>query len=148
MCVCVCVYIYTYIYIYIYKRRPWWLSWQRVLLQCGRPRIDPWVGKFLWKREWLPTPVFWPGEFHRLYSSCGRKQLDMTEWLSLSLSYVCVCVYIYIHTHTHTHTHIYIYLAFYISEELETFKTKLNYMIKSKKYSKTKKSLHLAYQCC
>ena len=22
-----------------------------------------WVGKTLWRREWLPIPVFWPGEF-------------------------------------------------------------------------------------
>jgi len=28
---------------------------------------------------WLPTPVFWPGEFHRLYSPWGRKVSDMTE---------------------------------------------------------------------
>jgi len=28
--------------------------------------FDPWVGKIPWRREWLPTPVFWPGEFHRL----------------------------------------------------------------------------------
>ena len=21
------------------------------------------VGKIPWRREWLPTPVFWPGEF-------------------------------------------------------------------------------------
>ena len=25
------------------------------------------VGKIPWRREWLPTPVFWPGEFHGLY---------------------------------------------------------------------------------
>ena len=31
-------------------------------LQCGRPGFDPWVGKILWRRERLPTPVFWPGE--------------------------------------------------------------------------------------
>ena len=24
----------------------------------------PWVGKIPWRREWLPTPVFLPGEFH------------------------------------------------------------------------------------
>ena len=24
-----------------------------------------------WRRERLPTPVFWPGEFHRLYSPWG-----------------------------------------------------------------------------
>ena len=29
-------------------------------LQCGRPRFDPWVGKTTWRREQLPTPVFWP----------------------------------------------------------------------------------------
>ena len=25
---------------------------------------DPCVGKIPWRREWLPTPVFWTGEFH------------------------------------------------------------------------------------
>ena len=24
---------------------PWWLRWGRICLQCGRPGIDPWVGK-------------------------------------------------------------------------------------------------------
>ena len=33
-------------------------------LQCRRPGFDPWVGKIPWRRERLPTPVFWPGEFH------------------------------------------------------------------------------------
>ena len=32
----------------------------------------------------LPTPVFWPGKFHGLYSPRGRKELDTTERLSLS----------------------------------------------------------------
>ena len=30
--------------------------------------FDPWVGKIPWRRERLCTPVFWPGEFHGLYS--------------------------------------------------------------------------------
>ena len=34
--------------------------------------------------KWRPTPLFWPREFHGLYSPCGHKELDMTEWLSLS----------------------------------------------------------------
>ena len=29
--------------------------------------FDPWVGKIPWRKERLPTPVFWPGEFHGLY---------------------------------------------------------------------------------
>ena len=32
----------------------------------------------------LPTPVFWPGEFHELYSPWGHKESDTTERLSLS----------------------------------------------------------------
>ena len=47
--------------------------------------VRPWVGKIPWRR--LPTPVFWPGEFHGLYSPWGGKELDMTEQLSLSLSF-------------------------------------------------------------
>ena len=31
----------------------------------------------------IPTPVFWPGEFHELYSPWGQKELDKTEQLSL-----------------------------------------------------------------
>ena len=45
----------------------------------------PGLGRFPWRRERLPTPVFWPREFHRLYSPRGRKELDTAEWLSLSL---------------------------------------------------------------
>ena len=49
-------------------RLPLWLSWWRICLQCGRPGFDPWVGKIPWRRERLSTPIFWPGEFHGLYS--------------------------------------------------------------------------------
>ena len=59
-----------------------WLSWWRIHLQCGRPGFSPWVGKIPWRRERLPTPVFWPGEFHELYSPFGHKVLDTTERLS------------------------------------------------------------------
>ena len=45
--------------------------------------FNPWVGKILWRRERLPTLVFWPGEFHGLYSPWGHKESDMTERLSL-----------------------------------------------------------------
>ena len=53
--------------------------------------FNPWVGKFPWRREWLPTSVFFSGEFHRQgsqagYSPWGRKESDTTEWLTLSLS--------------------------------------------------------------
>ena len=56
----------------------------RIHLQCRRPGFDPWVGKIPWRRESLPTPVFWPGEFHGLYSPWGCKESDTTKQLSLS----------------------------------------------------------------
>ena len=42
------------------------------------------------RRDWLPNPVFLPGEFHgqrslASYSPWGLKELDMTEWLTLFL---------------------------------------------------------------
>ena len=47
------------------------------------------------EKEWQPTPIFLPGEFHGQrslvgYSPWSCKELDTTEQL----------------THTHTHTHI------------------------------------------
>ena len=45
----------------------------------GPPGFDPWVGKIPWRRERLPTPVFWPREFHGLYSPWGCKELNTNE---------------------------------------------------------------------
>ena len=53
----------------------------KIPLQCGRPGFDPWVGKILWRRERLPTPVVWPEEFYGLYSPRGCKESDTTERL-------------------------------------------------------------------
>ena len=44
----------------------------------------PGLGRFPWRKEWLPTPVFLPGEFHGQrnlagYSPWGRKELNMTN---------------------------------------------------------------------
>ena len=55
--------------------------------QCRRSRFDPWVRKIPWRREWLPTPVFLPGESHERrslldYIPRGHIELDTTEWLT------------------------------------------------------------------
>ena len=47
-----------------------------------RPGFHPWVEKVPWRREWLPTPVFFPGESHgerRLAGVHGVAELDVTE---------------------------------------------------------------------
>ena len=50
--------------------------------QTERGRVEE-AEKAWLRRERLPTPVFWPGEFqfHGLYSPWGRKELDTTEQL-------------------------------------------------------------------
>ena len=56
------------------------------LLPYKRSGFYPWFGKIPWRREWLPTPVFLPGESHGQRNLVGCKELDTTEWLTLSLS--------------------------------------------------------------
>ena len=63
-------------------------------------QFDPGVGRVPWRRERLPTPVFWPREFHglygfaeldtteQLYSPGGEKELYMTEQLALGTTYL------------------------------------------------------------
>ena len=63
---------------------------KRICLQCRRPGFDPWLGKIPWRREWLPSPVFWPGDFHGQrslegYSPWGWKESDMTERFHFTL---------------------------------------------------------------
>ena len=48
-------------------------------LPVKRSQFDSSVGKIPWRRNRLPTPVFWPGKLHGLYSPWGRKESDMTE---------------------------------------------------------------------
>ena len=71
-----------------------WLRRERICLQCGTAGFEPWVGKISWRREWLPTPVFWPREFHGQrglagYSSWGHKESKTTEQLLLHFTSNC-----------------------------------------------------------
>ena len=60
----------------------------------GELGLIPWVGKIPWRREWLPTLISLPGEFHGQKSLAGDspwspKELGMTELLTLSLFTLC-----------------------------------------------------------
>ena len=69
---------------------PRWFSGKDSTSQCGTCRkrgLDPWVGKNPWRKEWLPTLVFFPGRFHGPrcladYSLWGHKESDMIKQLS------------------------------------------------------------------
>ena len=61
-------------------------SWASLVAQLAKnppPMREIWVqslvGKIPWRRERLPTPGCWPGEFHGLYSPGGCKK---STWLS------------------------------------------------------------------
>ena len=82
------IYIYTYIYLhiqeeYIYVYTSIHASMVAQLVKNSLAMQETWVQSLGWKIPWrrgrLPTPVFWPGEFHGLYSPWDRKESDMTE---------------------------------------------------------------------
>ena len=51
---------------------------------AGNPWFKPWVGKILWRREWIPTPVFLSGEFHGERSLAGDSSWVTKNWTRLS----------------------------------------------------------------
>ena len=56
------------------------------ICQCRRHKrlgFNPWVKKIPWKREWLPTPVFLPGESHGQRSLVGYSQRVAKSWTQL-----------------------------------------------------------------
>ena len=59
-----------------------WLSGKESTYQCRsckRFAFDPWIGNILWRREWLPTPLFLPGKFHGQRSLVGYSPWDCKE---------------------------------------------------------------------
>ena len=66
-----------------YPLRYSWASLVTQLVKNLPAMQETWVQSQGWEdpleRERLPTPVFWPGEFHGMYSPWGHKESDMTE---------------------------------------------------------------------
>ena len=60
-------------------------------MQCGRPGFSPWVGRISWRREQLPTRVFWPGELHGLFHGVARRRTQLSDF----------------HSHSHSHFDIF-----------------------------------------
>ena len=84
MCNILLIYLgYTFVF-WLYK----YILAIHLYMQCRRSGFNPWVGKIPWRREQIPTPVFWPGEFHGLYIPWGCKESDTTEWFSLHWLYI------------------------------------------------------------
>ena len=77
-----------------WERLPRWLSGKESTCQCRRPWFDPWVGKTCWRREWLPTPIILPGEFHGLgLQSIGWQRIRLhwaTNIFTFIFIYICI----------------------------------------------------------
>ena len=59
----------------------------------GDPGSLPGSGRFPWRREWQPSPVLLPDEFHGKRSLAGcslwsHKESDTTEWLNNSSTWL------------------------------------------------------------
>ena len=63
-----------------------WVSLVDQLVKNPPAMWETWVqslvGKIPWRKERLPTPRFWPGEFHGLY-----RESNMIERLSLHFTF-------------------------------------------------------------
>ena len=66
-----------------------WYSWASLVAQLitnPPAMLETWVQSLGWEDPWrmerVPPPVFWPGEFHGLYSPWDSKESHTTEWLS------------------------------------------------------------------
>ena len=74
--------------LYIYQGTHHWASLVAQMVKNPPAMWETWVQSLgwedPWRRERLPTPVFWPGEFHGLYGPWGLKESDTTERFSLS----------------------------------------------------------------
>ena len=111
--------------------------WEMVKDREAKCQI-PYVIAYTWRRERLPTPVFWPREFYGLYSPWGLFYMESKIWYKLyKWTYLWSRIMDtenrlavdskgrrvkegrirsleladasgYIHTHTHTHTHTHI----------------------------------------
>ena len=66
-----------------YSLQYYWASLVAQLVKNPPAMWETWVRFLGWEdpleKGQLPIPVFWPGEFHGLYSPQGSKELDTTE---------------------------------------------------------------------
>ena len=65
-------------------------------MHCRRPGFDPWLGKILWRRKWLPTSVLLPGQSHgwrSLVQSMGSQRVGQDGATSLMTNKVLKSVH-------------------------------------------------------
>ena len=63
----------------IVRGLPWWLRGKESTCNAGDPVLMPGLGRFPWRKEWHPTPLFLPGESHRQRSPVGYRPEGLEE---------------------------------------------------------------------
>ena len=81
--------MYVYKYTYTHTGLPWWLRWQRIHLQCRRPRLNPWVRKIHWRREGNPIQYSCLKKFHWQRSLAGN--ISSVQYNSVTQSCLTPC---------------------------------------------------------
>ena len=61
----------------MYLKLPGGSDGKESALQCRRPGFNPWIGKIPWRREWLSTPVFLPGEIPWIEEPGGLQSMGL-----------------------------------------------------------------------
>ena len=64
-----CINWYDHVIFLLFSLFIWWIGLPSVCLQCGRPGLDSWVGKFPWRRNGNP-----------LQHSCLENPMDGGAW--------------------------------------------------------------------
>ena len=77
---------------------PRWFSGKESTCQCQRRSFDFWVRNISWIKEWLPTPVFFPGKSYRQESLVSFSPWDckrVGHYLATKQQQqiVCMCAY-------------------------------------------------------
>ena len=78
------------IYLGKQQQKPRWLKitlvlWEKIAQLVKNPpamqetRFTSWVGKIPWRKERLPTPVFWPREFHGRVARVSKSQTQLSN---------------------------------------------------------------------
>ena len=66
-------------------------------MRCKGYGLDPWVGKTTWRRQWQPTPVFFP-----VTPTDRGARRAMVHGVTKSQTRLSTCA----HMHTHVHTYM------------------------------------------
>ena len=75
---------------------PWWYGWWSVCLQCGKPRLNPWVRKISWRRKWQPTPAFLPGKsmdggaWRATVHGVTKSRTQLSDFTFLAIKIECI----------------------------------------------------------